>query len=104
MIDFIIFFLKLHRCEKTDRIIKKTPSWALYILLSILYTYWSMRTTDSRTREVIMTDKGKGNICLLCQKPTGSKNISICEECVFDNNIFKSLVFFKELVYKQNLK
>jgi hypothetical protein len=57
-----------------------------------------MMTTDSRTREVITTDKGKGNLCLLCQKPTGSKNISACEECIFDNNIFESLALFKELV------
>ena len=47
--------------------------------------------------EVLMTDKGKGNLCLLCQKPTGSKNISVCEECIFDNNIFESLVIFKKL-------
>jgi hypothetical protein len=46
-----------------------------------------------------MTDKGKGNLCLFCQKPTGSKNISVCENCVFDNNIFNSLVILKELVY-----
>src|SRR6187551_1533343 len=33
--------------------------------------------------KVLMTDKGKGNLCLLCQKPTGSKNISVCEEYIF---------------------
>ena len=83
--------------ENTDRIMKKTPSWLLYTILSILYTCWGMKTTDSRTREVLMTDKGKGNLCLLCQKPTESKNISVCEECIFDNNIFESLVIFKKL-------
>jgi hypothetical protein len=61
-----------------------------------------MKTTDTNTMEVLMTDKGKGNLCLLCQKPTGSKNISVCEECIFDNNIFKSLVLFKGLGYTQN--
>ena len=61
-----------------------------------------MKTIDSRTREVIMADKGNGNECLFCQKPTGSKNISVCEDCVFDNNIFKSLGFLKELLYLQN--
>jgi hypothetical protein len=61
-----------------------------------------MKTTDTNTMEVLMTDKGKGNLCLLCQKPTGSKNISVCEECIFDNNIFKSLALFKGLVYTQN--
>ena len=58
-----------------------------------------MRTTDTGTREVIMSDKGQGQVCLFCRKPTGSKNISVCEDCVFDNNIFKSLAFFKELLY-----
>ena len=57
-----------------------------------------MKTTDSRTMDVLMTDKGKGNMCLLCRKPTGSKNISACEECIFDNNIFESLAIFKGLV------
>jgi hypothetical protein len=60
-----------------------------------------MKTTDSRTIEALMTDKGKGNMCLFCQKPTGSKNISVCEDCVFDNNIFNSLAIFKELLYTQ---
>ena len=59
-----------------------------------------MKTTDSRTREVLMTDKGKGNLCLLCEKPTGSKNISVCEECIFDNNIFESLVIFKNCTHR----
>ena len=63
-----------------------------------------MKTTDTNTMEVLMTDKGKGNLCLLCQRPTGSKNISVCEECIFDNNIFKSLSLFKGLVYTQNQK
>jgi hypothetical protein len=63
-----------------------------------------MRTTDINTMEVLMTDKGKGNLCLLCQRPTGSKNISVCEECIFDNNIFESLAIFKGLVYTQNQK
>ena len=61
-----------------------------------------MRTTDINTMEALMTDKGKGNLCLLCQRPTGSKNISVCEECIFDNNIFESLAIFKGLVYTQN--
>lgn len=61
-----------------------------------------MKTTDTNTMEVLMTDKGNGNLCLLCQKPTGSKNISVCEECIFDNNIFKSLALLKGLVYTQN--
>ena len=56
-----------------------------------------MKTTDSRTMEVIMTDKGKGNLCLLCQRPTGSKNISVCEECIFDNHIYESLALFKRI-------
>ena len=51
-----------------------------------------------------MTDKREGDLCLFCQKPTGSKNISVCEDCVFDNNIFKSLAFLRGLVYKQNQK
>ena len=63
-----------------------------------------MKTTDSSTREVLTTDKGEGNLCLLCQKLTGSKNISVCEDCILDNNIFKSLAFLRELVYKQNQK
>jgi hypothetical protein len=63
-----------------------------------------MKVTDSRIKELIMTDKGEGNLCLFCQKSTGSKNISICENCVFDNNIFKSLGFFKELIYIENQK
>jgi hypothetical protein len=63
-----------------------------------------MKTIDSRTREVLTTDKGKGNLCLLCLKPTGSKNISVCEDCIFDNNIFKSLALFKGLVYARNQK
>jgi hypothetical protein len=63
-----------------------------------------MKTSDSRTMELLMTDIGKGNVCLLCQKPTGSKNISVCEDCIIDNNIFKSLAFFKELVYAHNEK
>ena len=58
-----------------------------------------METIDCGTREVIMSDKGRGQECLFCRKPTGSKNISVCEDCVFDNNIFKSLAFFKELVH-----
>jgi hypothetical protein len=58
-----------------------------------------MKTTDSRTIEVLMTDKGKGNLCLFCQKPIGSKNISVCKDCVFDNNIFNSLAILKELLY-----
>ena len=49
-----------------------------------------------------MTDKGKGNLCLLCQRPTGSKNISVCEECIFDNNIFKSLALFKTFVHTES--
>jgi hypothetical protein len=61
-----------------------------------------MKTTDTNTMEVLMTDKGKGNLCLLCQKPTGSKNISVCEECIFDNNIVKSLSLLKRLAYTQN--
>ena len=58
--------------------------------------YQGMKTTDNRIRQVIMTDKGKGHLCLFCQKPTGSKNIPICEDCIFDNNIFKSLATIKE--------
>ena len=58
-----------------------------------------MKTTDNRIRQVIMTDKGKGHLCLFCQKPTGSKNIPICEDCIFDNNIFVSLAISKELLY-----
>jgi hypothetical protein len=88
--------------QKTNRIIKKTPSWLLYTILSILYTYRDMKTTDNMLLKVLTTDKGKGNLCLLCQKPTGSENISVCEECVFDNNIFESLTIFKRLVYAQN--
>ena len=75
----------------------------IYCIKYIVYIL-GMKTTDSSTREVLMTDKGKGNLCLFCQKPTGSKNISGCEDCIFDNNIFKSLAFFKELVYSQNQK
>lgn len=59
----------------------------------------SMRTSDNTIREVILTDKGKGHLCLLCQKPTGSKNIPICEDCVIDNNIFRSLAIIKEMLY-----
>ena len=58
-----------------------------------------MRTSDNTIREVILTDKGKGNLCLLCQKPTGSKNIPICEGCVIDNNIFRSLAIIKQHTY-----
>ena len=62
-----------------------------------------MKATDSITREVLMTDKGKGKPCLFCQKPTGSKNIPICEDCIFDNNIFNSLAIFKELLYAHKI-
>jgi len=61
-----------------------------------------MKTSDNIILKVLATDKGKGNLCLLCQKQTGSKNISVCEECIFDNNIFESLIIFKRLVYAQN--
>jgi hypothetical protein len=63
-----------------------------------------MKTIDSRTREVLTTDKGKSNVCLLCLKPTGSKNIPVCENCIFDNNIFNSLALFTGLAYTQNQK
>ena len=62
-----------------------------------------MKTSDINTMEVLMTDKGKGNLCLLCQRPTGSKNISVCEECIFDNDIFKSLSLFKDRRIKSDV-
>jgi hypothetical protein len=72
----------------------------LYTISRIYYIVCQgMRTSDNTIREVILTDKGKGHLCLLCQKPTGSKNIPICEDCVIDNNIFRSLAIIKETLY-----
>jgi hypothetical protein len=97
------FFLVFSMSEKLIELwIKLLNSY--YILCQIMYAYWDMKTTDINTMEVLMTDKGKGNLCLLCQRPTGSKNISVCEECIFDNNIFKSLALFKTFVHTQNQK
>ena len=96
------FFLVFSMSEKLIELwIKLLNSY--YILCQIMYAYWDMKTTDINTMEVLMTDKGKGNLCLLCQRPTGSK-ISQYVKNVFLITIYLSHLLFSKHSYTHRIK